>query len=226
MFDGYGLICYYGFMSYNATPADKIFPSIAVILRGERKQDPETREWDFSECIFYADYLFGDKSISIGVFDDVTRSYLVETKYVKTLNEAVAMVQAIDMEYPGKIEVKKLVSKFKLFFRVCQNAVAISTPVTDTNDTCEQCNDSNVDTLDFLYVPALDGSSFKEGSLDIHWEYGCYGGTVIEGSSEMYLTEAYTLLKRAKSMASSKSYQLEIQKAIDSLRFQDSEDLD
>jgi hypothetical protein len=209
-------------MSFNSTPADKIFPDVAIVLSGDRKQDPVTREWDFTECIFYADYHFEDRSVSIGVFDDVTRTYLYETEYLHSVERAVAILEAIDVEYPGKINVKELTSSFKLFFLVAENAVGIDTPVTDFSASCEQCGDYNVDTLKFLYVPAVEGTLFKEGSIDLHWEYGCYGGTRIEGNYEDNYDAAKELLERAKSMASPKKYKREIQKAIVSLKPQDS----
>lgn len=204
-------------MSYIKTPADQIFPAVALVLSGDRKQDPKTREWDFTECIFYVDYHFDDRSISIGVFDDVTRSYLYETKYAKSLGEAVATIEAIDVEYPNKFSVRELSVAFDLFYRVAEHAVSVHTPVTDTSDSCDQCGDHNVDIMDFLYVPALEGSEFTEGSIALHWEYGCYGGTVVEGSYEDNVDQAREILQRAKSMASAKRYRKELQRALVSL---------
>lgn len=191
-----------------------MFHDTSVILSGSRKQDPVTYEWDFTEAIFYLGYNFDDASISLGIYDDASRSYLLETEYVKSADRAIEILQMVDTDFPGKLNVQKLSSKFELFFKVAENAVYIHTPVTDTNDTCDQCGDYNVDILRFLYVPALEGSEFSEGSLDIHWEYGCYGGKMLQGSYEDYREMAVEMLDRAKSFASSKKYRREIQKAI------------
>lgn len=191
-----------------------MFPETSVVLRGYRKQDEETLEWEFTEAVFYLSYNFDDASISIGIYDNATRSYLLETEYVKSAERAIEILQMIDGDFPGKLDVETLTSKFELFFELAPQAVYIHTPVTDTNDTCDQCGDYNVDTLRFLYVPALEGTDFTEGSLDIHWEFGCYGGKMIEGSVEDYREIAVEMLGRAKSFASSKKYRREIQKAI------------
>lgn len=201
-------------MSYNETPAYQMFPETSVVLRGYRKQDEETLEWEFTEAVFYLRYDFDDASISLGIYDNATRSYLLETEYAKSAEQAIETLQLIDADFPEKLDAKSLSSKFELFFKVAENAVYVNTPVTDTNDTCDQCGDYNVDTLRFLYVPALEGTEFSEGSLDIHWEYGCYGGKMIEGSVEDYREIAVEMLDRAKSFASSKKYRREIQKAI------------
>lgn len=195
-----------------------MFPDTSVLLRGGRKQDPVTREWEFTECVFYLSYNFDDVSISIGIYDDSTRSYLLETEYVKSLDKAVEILKLVNADFPGKIKVKSLTSTFELFYRVAPHAVYVNTPISDTNHSCDQCGDYNVDTLNFLYVPALEGSKFKEGSVEIHWEYGCYGGTRIEGSYEDYKDSAIELLNRAKKLASKKSYRAKVQEAIAALK--------
>lgn len=204
-------------MSYNSLPLDSLFPEQSVVLSGTRKQDPVTREWEFTECIFYLRFDFDDACISISVFDDVTRSYIYGTEYVTSLERAVSLLQEIDAAYPGHINVKKLTAKCKLFLRVAENAVSIKTPVSDYSDSCDQCGDYNVDILRFLYVPAVEGAKLREGSLDIHWDYGCYGGSMIQGSYEDYREQAEELLGRALSMASSKKYKKEIRRALNSL---------
>lgn len=204
-------------MSYNSTPAEVTFPQQSLVLSGDRKQDPETREWEFTEVTFYLDYNFDDRSISIEVFDDVTRTSLVGREYIKNSADALAIIEAIDVQYPGKIKVAKLKKTFKLFFEVGVGAVAIDTPVTDTDYTCDQCGDYNVDTMKFLYVPGVKGTDFEEGSIELHWEYGCYGGLKVEGTYSDKADEAIEILNRAINAASKKSYKRKLREAVTAL---------
>ena len=77
---------------YNDSPFTNLFNDHSVVLSGGREQDEVTREWTFTEKIFYASYCLADKSISLSVFDDETREYLRGPVYVRTFHEAALFV--------------------------------------------------------------------------------------------------------------------------------------
>lgn len=203
---------------YNETPASQTFPDTSVILRGGRSYDPLTQEWDFTECLFYVSYAFEDNSISLFIYDNATRTYPLDPEYVKSLDRAKEILEMVDMEYPEVIDVDNFLKTFELFYQVAPQTVHVRTPISDINDSCDQCGDSNVDTLEFLYIPAVEGTDFPEGSIDLHWEYGCYGGKQIAGSYTDCHEKAMETLIRAKDAATSKKYRREVQKAIAGLK--------
>lgn len=186
---------------YDDSPATRLFASDAIVLSGGREQDEVTRQWVFSERILYINYDFAGKSISIGIFDDVSRSYVLGLINATDYQQAKSVLLGIEAEYPDMISSDDFLPVWETFFAAMDKTVWIEANVTDASGTCEQCGDQNVDQFAFLYVPAVPGSALSESSLCIHWEFGCYGGTRYSGTYEETVDDARSMLTQMKSQA-------------------------
>lgn len=186
---------------YDDSPATKLFTSAATLLSGGREQDAVTRKWTFTEKIFYVNYDFATKSISLSIFDDVSRSYVLGPVNVTDFQQAKAMLLGIESEYPAKVVSKDYLSVWKTFFTAMDKAVWIDADVTDAFGTCDQCGDVNVDTFIFLYVPAVPDSKLRDSSLCLHWEFGCFGGTKFTGTYDETVDDVRSLLGQMESKA-------------------------
>jgi hypothetical protein len=180
------------------SPATRFFTDQSIVLSGGREQDAVTREWTFTERIFYANYNFDDKSISLSIFDDEIRKYVLEPSYVKDYATAENLLRKIAAEYPKKVRVEDFLSKWKVFFTAMTDAVYVQSPITDTHNECGRCGDYNRDEFIFLYVPAVPGTALDEASLGVHWEYGCFGGIKISGTYEDEVEAVSELIQRMK----------------------------
>lgn len=181
---------------YNDSPFTNLFNDHSVVLSGGREQDEVTREWTFTEKIFYASYCLADKSISLSVFDDETREYLRGPVYVRTFHEAALFVKEIAAEFPKKIAVKKLLAEMELYFTAMSDSAAfVEGRVTEVNYSCDQCGDYNTDEFIFLYVPAVPDSKLTEASLGLHWKFGCFGGRKSSGVFEDVVDEVQEMLE-------------------------------
>jgi hypothetical protein len=202
---------------YNDSPATTFFTDESVLLSGGREQDEVTREWTFTERVFYANYHFDDKSISLSIFDDVTRSYVLDPGYVKDYATAERLLRQVAKEYPKKIQVKSFLAKWKVFFAAMDGgAVAMGSRVTDFSESCDTCGDYNTDEFIFLYVPAVPGTALTEASLGLHWDFGCYGGMKISGVYED-VAESVTELALKMQDSTQDEYKDEVQVVIDTL---------
>jgi hypothetical protein len=189
---------------YDDSPATKYFRDVSIVLSGGREQDAVTREWSFTERIFYANYCFSDKSISLAIFDDVTRNYVLDTVYLQDYSEAAELLQVIAGDYPGKINVKGTLSQWKVYFTAMKEGDFIESPVSDIDGSCGQCGDYNRDEFIFLYVPAVPGTDLDEASLGIHWDYGCFGGNKVTGVYDEVVEEVTEVLTRLEEVAKGK----------------------
>lgn len=205
---------------YDDMPATRFFVDSAVVLSGARKQDEVTREWEFTERILYTSYLFEDKSISISIFDDITREYVWKPQYVKDYSTAERIIKEIAKEYPGKVKVKSLLSQWQVFYSAMEDAVFIESPVRDTDGSCGQCDDYNRDEFIFLYVPAVPGTKLDQPSLGLHWDFGCFGGEKWSGEYEEVVEEVTSLTSRMHSSAEDqyRSTIEEVQKTLETVR--------
>ena len=201
---------------YNDSPATSFFASESIILSGERVQDTLTYEWKFTEKILYTGFNFDDKSISISIFDDVTREYPLGPVYLKDYFTAESLLREIAMDYPEKVFPEQFLPKWAAFFKALEGSAFIHSNVTDTYDSCDQCGDYNVDVFGFLYVPAVPESGLTETSLCFHWEYGCFGGKEITGVYEDVSADVRETLGTMKQYALPK-YQHSVQAALDVL---------
>jgi hypothetical protein len=186
---------------YDDSPATKLFTSDAIVLSGGREQDAVTRKWTFTERILYINYDFAGKSISIGIFDDVSRSYILGLINATDYQQAESVLLGIEAEYPDMISSDDFLPVWETFFAAMDKTVWIEANVTDASGTCEQCGDQNVDQFAFLYVPAVPGSALSESSLCLHWEFGCFGGTRYTGTYEETVDDVRSMLCQMKSKA-------------------------
>lgn len=179
---------------YDDMPATRFFQDAAIVLSGDRRQDEETLKWEFTERILYLNHNFEDKSISIGIFDDVTCKYVMEVVYVKDYVTVERLLKQIAKDYPGKVKLKAFLAKAKVFFTAMEGAIAVESRVTDASGSCDGCGNYDTDEFIFLYVPAVPGSGLDEASLGLHWEFGCYGGRKIAGSYDEVAAEVTNLV--------------------------------
>lgn len=186
---------------YDDSPATSLFTSDAIVLSGGREQDEVTRQWTFTERILYISYDFAGKSISIGIFDDVSRSYVLGLINATDYQQAESVLLGIEAEYPDTVSANDFLPVWETFFAAMDKTVWIEANVTDASGTCEQCGDQNVDQFAFLYVPAVPGSALSESSLCLHWEFGCYGGTKYTGTYEDKVDHVRSLLTQMKAQA-------------------------
>lgn len=199
---------------FDDSPATRYFVDESVILSGGRSQDAETHEWSFTECIFYMGYVFEDKTVSIAIYDDSSRSYILKTVYVSDYLTAESLLKKINADYPGKIKVKNILAKCRVYFKAVEDSFFIQSKVTDYNESCDQCGDYNRDEFIFLYVPAIPNTPLNESSLAIHWEYGCFGGTKHSGVYDDVVGDVDELLARMEE-AVWEAYQQDVAAARD-----------
>lgn len=186
---------------YDDSPATRFFLDQMVVLSGDRKQDEVTLDWEFTERILYVNYQFEDKSISIGIYDDVTRSYVRETVYVKDYQTAESILKEIAKTYPGKVKVKDFLPKWKVFYTAMKDSVFVASQMRETEGSCGTCGDYNTDEFIFMYVPAVPGTGLDEPSLALHWDFGCFGGTKHAGVYEDVVADVTALADRMEGFA-------------------------
>lgn len=186
---------------YDDSPATKLFTSDAIVLSGGRKQDTVTRKWTFTERTLFVNYDFSGKYISISVFDDVSRAYVLGPVYATSYQQAKSVLMGLESEYPTKVDMVDYLSLWETFYAAMPETVWIEANVTDSTGTCDQCGDTNVDTFAFLYVPAVPGSELSESSLCLQWEFGCFGGTKFTGTYDETVDDVRSLLGQMESKA-------------------------
>ena len=189
---------------YDDSPATRFFTDQSIVLSGGRKQDEVTREWEFTERILYINYLFNDQSISIGIFDDITRTYVRKTVYVKDYQTAECILKEIAKTYPGKVETKDFLPKWKVFYAAMKDSVCVESQVTDVDGSCGQCGDYESNEFIFLYVPAVPGTALNQSSLGLHWDFDCFGGVKHIGTYEDVVDDVKDLAERMESSAEEK----------------------
>lgn len=182
---------------YNDTTATKYFQDESFVLRGERSQDPVTREWTFEEVVIDLRFNFFGGDISITAYDKTVRAYTYEFRStsVKGLQEFLAKVEKdFDKTLPKtfhKLPVEFLALADKGFF--------VDVDLADEADWesryCETCGDTSQDQLSAFYFPEINKSN--PATFAVGWTYGCYGGTKVTFNDK----EAYELLLRAKEAA-------------------------
>lgn len=202
---------------YDDSPATKLFTSDAIVLSGDRKQDAVTRKWTSTERIFYINYDFAGKAISVSIHDSVSRAYVLRPLNVTDYEQAKNVLLGIEAEYPDTVSSEDFLSDWKTFFAAMDKTVWIEGNVTDFAADCDQCGDVNVDIFAFLYVPAVPGSALYESSLCLHWEFGCFGGTKYAGTYEDTIDDVRSLLNQMKSKAKGND-RLSIKGAMDALK--------
>lgn len=186
---------------YDDSPATRFFTDQMVVLSGDRTQDAVTREWEFTERIFYANYDFESKSIGFAIFDDVTRKYVFESVWVEDYESAERLLKEIAKTYPGKIKVKDFLPKWKVFYAAMKDSAFVASQMRETEGSCDSCGDYDTDEFIFLYVPAVPGTGLDEPSLALHWDFGCFGGTKYSGVYEDVVDDVTALADRMEGSA-------------------------
>lgn len=186
---------------YDDSPATRFFTDQMVVLSGDRTQDAVTREWEFTERIFYANYDFESKSIGFAIFDDVTRKYVLESVWVEDYESAERLLKEISKTYPGKIKVKDFLPKWKVFYAAMKDSAFVASQMRETEGSCDTCGDYDTDEFIFLYVPAVPGTGLDEPSLALHWDFGCFGGTKYSGVYEDVVDDVTALADRMEGSA-------------------------
>lgn len=202
---------------YTESPAARFFRDESFILAGGRFQDPKTREWTFTEISFYLNFAPYAHGIQMSIWDSEKREYEMEPTFFEEYVPMQEKLSEINAKYPGKIEVQNLLDKAHIYFEGIGESVYIEDKVTDEEADCEQCGDYNVDAFEFRYFPAVPNSFLEEASLDLHWQFGCYGGLKIHGTFDEKAQEALDTLNHMFSVASDE-YQEEIKYAYDTVK--------
>lgn len=201
---------------YAESPVSKLLSGSSALLSGGRFQDPETRKWTFTEVMLYVDFLMYDHGVELNIFNSETHEDELKTVRFADSVSLEEKLSDIASTYPGKVKIKPIMDKARAYFAGIGEAVYIESKVTDDESSCEQCGDYNVDTYEFHFFPAVPGSVLKEASLDLHWQFGCYGGKAIRGTFDDNAQEALDMLAHMLELALDE-YKPEIQNAIDTV---------
>lgn len=202
---------------YTESPASRLFSGGSSLLAGGRFQDPETRKWTFTEVTLYVDFLMYDRGVELNIFNSETHEDELKTVRFRDIASLEEKLSDISSKYPGKVKVKPIMDKARIYFAGIEDAVCIDGKVTDDESSCEQCGDYNVDIYEFQFFPAVFGSVLKDASIDLHWQFGCYGGKALHGTFEDNGQEALDMLMHMLELASDE-YKADIQQAIDTVR--------
>lgn len=186
---------------YPESPVSRLLGNDSFLLSGGRFQDPETRKWNFTEVTMYVDYNAYEYGISLSIFDAAKHEYTLPVTRYESLAPLEAKLSEVLREYPRKFSKKKLLEKARVYFAGAGESLFLDDKVTDFQSSCEQCGDYNVDTYQFYYFPAVEGSFLSEASLELEWRYGCFGGQQINGSFEDKADEVLELLKNMLNSA-------------------------
>lgn len=186
---------------YDDSPATRFFTDQMVLLSGGRKQDEVTREWEFTERIFYANYDFESKAIGFSIFDDVTREYVLKPVWAEDYETAERILNEIAKTYPKKVKVKDFLPKWKVFYTAMKDSVFVASQMRETEGSCDTCGDYDTDEFIFLYVPAVPGTGLDEPSLALHWDFGCFGGTKYAGVYEDVVDDVTAMADRMEGSA-------------------------
>lgn len=180
-----------------SSPADTLFEDINVTLAGGRWRDMETGEWTWDEVTLYIDYKFEAKGLRFSIHNDVTRKTELD-KFADNLGAATAVLKKIAAEYPGKLQMKKLLPVWEVFFRAVEGFVEISSPVAQAfGEACAACGTVDTNSFTFLYVPAIPDSKLYDASVSLSWEFGsCSGALTVEGALDDVEAEAREVLGR------------------------------
>ena len=196
------------------SPAANYFNEMNIVLAGENTQDPETGEWDHGETNFYLSPYIMDKTVSLGVYNDRLHAYEV-TGYYDDFESLELVLRGVDTKYPGKINVDEILPMYRVFFQATPGVFSIEDKIGEDYD-CEYCG-VNIDAFHFLLVPAVPGTPLSEASLNLHWEFGCFGGEGVNGVFSEVKDDALDLLKRMKA-AAEKGYTASVKEAIRQLK--------
>lgn len=194
---------------YNSPAAD-YFNEMNIVLAGKNTQDPVTREWDHGTTVFYLNPYIMDKSVNLGVYNDRLRKYEISGYFddFESLEEA---LRDVDAKYPDKIDVDDILPMYRVFFQAAPGVISVEDKIGEDYE-CEYCG-INKDDFDFLLVPAVPGTPLSEASLNLHWEFGCFGGESVNGVFSEVKDEALDLLQRMRKSAE-KDYASSVKEAI------------
>lgn len=201
---------------YTESPVSRILRDENIILAGDRFQDPQTRNWTFTEVTLYVDFNVYTHAIQMSIWDSEKREYELEPVLFGNHAPLQEKLSEINVKYPSKVKVQDILDKARIYFDGIGESVYIEDKVTDYEADCEQCGDYNVDNFTFQYFPSVAGSALKDASLDLHWNFGCYGGIKIHGPFDENAKKALETLYQMYDQAD-EEYLKEIQDAIDTV---------
>ncbi|MBC9705066.1 MAG: hypothetical protein H9W81_08830 [Enterococcus sp.] len=178
---------------YNS-PAMDFFTDMVFVVAGERTQDPETGQRDYTETILYINPHLDEKTVNIGLYDDPSHSYLINSN-PGSYASAETILRKIDSDYPGKIDMKAVLEMLRVFYTVAPGVRAIEDKVSLEMTDCENCG-TNVDEFFMVLVPSAADTPLTEASLNLHWEFGCFGGDAVNGVFSEVKDDAEQMLRR------------------------------
>lgn len=115
--------------------------------------------------------------------------------------DAEAVIRAIDKEYPGRIELDSFLPKVRSFFESLYRSYTSSGTVAEVNGYCGSCGTSGHNEFAFLFVPAVPDSPHDKASLNLSWDYGCYGGEALGGEFDEVRKPVLEMLYRMRVSA-------------------------
>ena len=164
------------------------------------------------------EYDYEDKCVYVTAWDDAAHAQALQAA-VKSAPEAEALLAELAAKWGrDNFNPDEFLPLWEDFFRAVENAVTVSTPLTDDEGHfCDTCGDYNTNTMDFLLVPAVPGTPLTEDILCVHWEFGCYGGLTAEGKRSAVEEEARDILTKAVSVARKGAYKKALKEALNTL---------
>lgn len=197
------------------SPAAEFFKDSALLVAGENTRDSVTREWSCNHTTLFIDPRLTLESLNVNIYDAGNRKDVVSAN-LTDYESAETLFLQINKDYPNKIELPKMLDMSRVFFEVLPNVCYVGEPVRGGLHNCEYCG-INDDEFQFLLVPASPGTALNEASLNLHWEYGCYGGTGVNGIFSDTKDDALDLLQQILS-AADKEYRPAVKEAIGYLK--------
>ena len=201
---------------YNSSPATKYFIGDAFVLRGSRKQDPDTREWTFDEATLHMTFDVVRQSMNLSVFDDKTRKYTHEFKSSKP-KDVDAFLRKVEKDYKRMVPATYFTRAAK-FLELAPQGFGVELDLDahlDFRDRyCEQCGDTNSNEIAAYYFPAIGK---RPASVGVKWDIGCYDGDMSDGAKVDTIDSVLEIISRALTFAQDED-KAELQAFVDKLK--------
>lgn len=178
------------------SPFSTMFDSRYFRLEGERWYDESKLRWGSNQTklnVYFDPY---GKRVNLCVN---APNYVKKLDHMYTDQESLeTALRSLESEYPDSFSSLDLLQTTGIFFKAIECVVFLHGDVTKpTYDNCSQCGSMVRDDFEFMYAPAVPGTPLNKASLELYWEYGCYGGDSYAGAFDDY---APVVLERLEFM--------------------------
>lgn len=178
-----------------------MFGSQMVTLAGDVNQAEEFSKWTSTEVVFFMNYFYETKSVSIHVFDYGTQKPVIPTVELADEESTVEILNQIFKDFPGALDEKNLLETVRVYFAGVQNSLTYKGELALDPEICDRCGVQEFDLYEIRYFPAVLGTELNEDSLEIYWEYACNHISTLDGTINDSATLALMMFSRMSEIA-------------------------